>query len=70
MAAPDDTRQTAQAEDSGSVNGQWPSLKEYTKAHLVSSNDCAWLYELVSSDAISASTTTTKDFGTGPLDLI
>lgn len=54
MAAPDDPRQTAQAEDSSSVNAQLPSLKEYTKARSASSNDCAWLHELVSSNAISA----------------
>ena len=55
MAVPDDTRQFAHAaEDSSSVNAQWPSLKEYTKAHSASSNDCDWLHEIVSSDAISA----------------
>ena len=53
MAAPEDTRQFAHAENSSSVNGQRPSLKEYTRAHSASSNDCEWLYELVSSDAIS-----------------
>ena len=65
------------------------SLQEYTKARSVSSNDCAWLYEVLSSDAISAgkvdpiyhvrvyykeprdaSTTTTKDFGTGTSALL
>lgn len=88
-AAPADTPQTAQAEDSSSVDAQWQSLQEYTKTRSVSSNDCAWLYELLSSDAIStgkvdptyqvrvyyketryASTTATKDFGTGNLALI
>jgi hypothetical protein len=54
MADPDDIRQTVQAEDSSSMNAQLPSLKEYTKARSASSNDRAWLYELVSSDAISA----------------
>jgi hypothetical protein len=53
MAAPDDTRQTAQAEDSSSVNAQLLSLKEYIKARSASLNDCAWLHELVCSDAIS-----------------
>lgn len=53
-AAPADTRQTAQAEDLSSVNAQLQSLQKYTKARSVSSNDCAWLYELLSSDAISA----------------
>ncbi len=54
MAVLDDTRPFAHAEDSSSVNAQWPSLKEYTKAHSASSNDCDWLHEIVSSDAVSA----------------
>lgn len=53
-AAPADTPQTAQAEGSSSVGAQLQSLQEHTKAHSVSSNDCAWLYGLLSSDAISA----------------
>ncbi len=53
MAFLDDTRQPAYAESSSSVSAQWRNLKEYTKAHSVSSNDCKWLHELVSSDAIS-----------------
>jgi len=54
MAVSDDTRQFPHAEDSSDVNTQWLSLKEYTKAHSASSNDCDWLHEIVSSDAISA----------------
>jgi len=54
MAVPDDTRKFTQAEGSNSVNTQWPSLKEYTKAHSASSNDCDWLHELVSSHTVSA----------------
>ena len=81
MASPSDARQSAHAEDSGSVNAQRPTLKEYTKVHSASSNNCEWLHELVSSDAgkispnylvrvyykeaKAVSTTTTRDFGTG-----
>ncbi len=54
MAATDDTRRFAHAESSSDVNAQWPSLKEYTKAHSASCNDCDWLNAIVSSDAISA----------------
>ena len=54
MAANSETRQVANAEDSSSLNGQQPNLKEYTRVHLASSNDCEWLHEVVSSDAISA----------------
>jgi hypothetical protein len=53
MAAPDDNRRTAQAGDSSNANAELASLKEYTQERLVSSNDCAWLYELVSFNAIS-----------------
>ena len=53
MAVPDYTRQFAHAENSSSVNAQWSSLKEYTKARSVSSNDCDWLHDIVSSDAVS-----------------
>ena len=89
MAVPEDIRQFAYVEDSSSVNAQGPSLKEYTKARSASSNDCDWLRELLSSDAVSAgqispeymvrvyyketraaSTTTTKDFGTGASALL
>ena len=61
---------------------QWSGLREYTKAHSSSSNDCHWLHEVVSSDAgkispeylvrvyykdtRAASSTTSKDFGTEP----
>lgn len=51
LAIPDDTRQFAHAEDSSSVNAQRPSLKDYTKAHSASSNDCTWLHGLVFSHA-------------------
>ena len=44
----------AHAEDPSNVNAHWPSLKEYTKAHSALGNDCYWLHEFVSSDAISA----------------
>ena len=54
MAVADDTRQPACAEDSSSMNGQRPGLKEHIKAHSASSNDCKWLHELVSSDALSS----------------
>lgn len=80
MASLSNACQSAHAEDSGSVNVQRPSLKEYTKVRSASSNDCDWLHELVSSDAgktspnylvrvyyketEAASTTTTRDFGT------
>ncbi|MCJ1430651.1 hypothetical protein MMC27_000001, partial [Xylographa pallens] len=50
MAGPNDTRHFAR--DSSNANAQRPSLKEYTKAHSASSNDCDWLHEIVSSDAI------------------
>lgn len=89
MAVSDDSRQFADAEDLNDVNAQWLSLKEYTKAHSASSNDCDWLHAIVSSDAISAgqispsylvrvyyketraaSTTATKDFGTGSSALL
>ena len=53
MAVPDHTRRFAHTETSKNVNAQWPSLKEYTRAHSASSNDCAWLHEVVSSGAIS-----------------
>lgn len=53
MAAPDDTRHTAQAEDSNVIT-QLPSLIEYTRRAYESSNDCAWVHEFVSSDATSA----------------
>jgi len=53
MAVPDHTRQFAHAEDSSHPNAQWPSLKEYTEAHSASWNNCDWLHEFVSSDAIS-----------------
>lgn len=36
------------------MNAQLPSLEEYTRAHSASSNDCDWLLQLVSSDALSA----------------
>jgi hypothetical protein len=62
MAAQDDTRQTAQADDSSNVKMQSPSLKEYTNEHSASSNDCAWLHELVSSDAISSGKVSPKYF--------
>lgn len=81
MASPSNAGQSAHAEGSGSANAQRPSLKEYTKERSASSNDCEWLHELVSSDAgksspnylvrvyyketKAASTTTTRDFGTG-----
>lgn len=54
MAAPENTKRAAQAEDSSNVNMQSTNLKEYENEHSASSNDCAWLHELVSSDAISA----------------
>ncbi|KAK0514828.1 hypothetical protein JMJ35_002207 [Cladonia borealis] len=44
----------AHAEDASNVNAQWPSLREYTEAHSALGNDCYWLHEFVSSDAISA----------------
>lgn len=53
-AASANTRQTTQAEASSSANVQMQNLREYTKARSTSSKDCAWLYELLSSDAISA----------------
>ena len=81
MASPSDPRQSAHAEDAGNVNAQRPSLKKYTKVHSASSNNCDWLHELVSldagkispnylvrvyyKDAKAASTTITRDFGTG-----
>ena len=81
MASPSDARQSAHAEGSGSVNAQRPSLKEYTKVHSATSNNCDWLHELVSSDGgkvspnylvrvyyketKAASTTIIRDFGTG-----
>ena len=52
-AASANTPQTDQAEHSSSVKARFQGLQEYTKAHSVSSNDCAWLYELLSSGAIS-----------------
>ena len=52
-AAPGDSWQTAQADGLGSVNVPSLGLKEYTRAHSMSSNDCAWFHELLSSDAIS-----------------
>ncbi|PVH94179.1 hypothetical protein DM02DRAFT_676378 [Periconia macrospinosa] len=47
-------RHTAHEEDSSSVNAREQNLQQYLKAHSNSSNDCAWLYELLSSAAISA----------------
>ena len=44
----------AHAEDQSNVNTHWPSLKEYTAAHSALGNDCYWLHEFLSSDAISA----------------
>ena len=54
MAVPDGTRQFAHAEESSSVKAQRPTLKEFTKVHSATSNDCDWLHEVVSSDAVSA----------------
>ena len=54
MAVADDTRQSAYAEDSSSMIGQQPSLKEHTEALSALSNDCEWLHGLVSSDALSS----------------
>lgn len=51
MASLSGTRQSAHAEDSGNLNAQRPSLKDYTEVHSASSNDCDWLHELVSSEA-------------------
>ena len=86
MAVPGDTRQFAHAEDPSNVNAHWSSLKEYTEAHSAAGNDCDWLHKVVSSGAgkISpkylvrvyyketgaASTTITKDFGTGSFALL
>lgn len=49
-----DTRPAALVEDWSNINAQVQNLQEYAKARLSSSNDCAWLYEFLSSDAISA----------------
>ena len=81
MARPSDAPPPTYTEDSANVNAQQPSLKEYTKAHSASSNDCEWLHELVSADAgkirpdylvrvyyretKAASTTTIRDFWPG-----
>ena len=81
MAKLSSAQRSVHAEASGNVNVQQPSLKEYTKAHSASPNDCNWLHELVSSDAgkispnylvrvyykdtKAASTTITRDFGIG-----
>ena len=54
MAVSNHTRNSTHAEGSSSVNAQLPSLEEYTRAHSASSNDCDWLLQLVSSDALSA----------------
>lgn len=46
----------AYAGASSTPTAQWPSLKEYTKAHSASRNDCDWLHKVLSSDAISTGT--------------
>ena len=52
-AASGNTRQTVQAESSSHSNMASPSLREYTEVRSGLSNDCAWLHELLTSDAIS-----------------
>jgi hypothetical protein len=58
MAVFVDTRQCARAEDI--VDAQWLSLTEYRRTHSTSSNDCDWLHEITSSDAISAGKISSK----------
>jgi len=53
MEVLDDARQFASAERSSIPSAQWRSLKDFTEAHSASSNDCDWLHEFVSSDAVS-----------------
>ena len=47
-------RQTAHTEAPSSESVQPQTLREYTKLQSASSNDCYWLYEFLSSGAISA----------------
>lgn len=60
MAGPDDSHQALGKVASGIEDAQMLSFEEYLKERSASSNDCNWLHELVSANAVSTGKITPK----------